>query len=167
MELWDGYLKNGTLANVDLVRGEPIPDGLYHLVCEVLVRHTDGSWLLMKRDPSKPNFGVYYEATAGGSALKGEGRDACARRELLEETGISCDSLTPIGQFTSHNTHYFNYLCVTDCDKTSVTLQEGETSEYRWVTEEEFISFVNSEQMIPSQKIRYSGYLTQMGYLTE
>ncbi len=37
MEIWDGYLKDGSLANVDLVRGEPIPDGPYHLVCEIFV----------------------------------------------------------------------------------------------------------------------------------
>lgn len=53
MEIWDGYYKDGTLANVDLVRDEPVPRGLYHLVCEVLVRHTDGDFLLMQRDFNK------------------------------------------------------------------------------------------------------------------
>ena len=48
MEIWDGYLKDGTPANQDLVRGEPIPNGLYHLVSEILIRHTDGDYLLMK-----------------------------------------------------------------------------------------------------------------------
>ena len=27
MEIWDAYLKDGTLASCDLVRGEPIPKG--------------------------------------------------------------------------------------------------------------------------------------------
>ena len=53
MEIWDGYFKDGTIANIDLVRGEPVPDGLYHLVCEALVRHTDGDYLLMQRDLEK------------------------------------------------------------------------------------------------------------------
>lgn len=39
MEVWDGYLRNGSLANKDLVRGEHIPNGLYHLVSEILVKH--------------------------------------------------------------------------------------------------------------------------------
>lgn len=72
MEIWDGYYKNGTLANIDLVRDEPIPMGLYHLVSEILVRHIDGDYLLMKRAPNKKAFPGYYEATAGGSALKGK-----------------------------------------------------------------------------------------------
>ena len=55
MELWDGYQRDGTLARVDLVRGEIVPEGLYHLVCEIIVEHQDGSILAMQRDPRKPN----------------------------------------------------------------------------------------------------------------
>ena len=86
MEIWDGYNIDGSLAGVDLVRGEKIPDGLYHLVCEVLVQHTDGDFLLMKRDLNKPVNPGKYEATAGGSALKGENGLTCIKRELYEET---------------------------------------------------------------------------------
>ena len=101
MEIWDGYWADGSLANKDLVRGEPIPNGLYHMVCEILVRHTDGDYLLMQRDFCKPNFGGYYEATAGGSALKGEDKITCAKRELLEETGITATLLEEIGRYIS------------------------------------------------------------------
>ena len=38
MEIWDGYFEDGTLAGVDLIRGEKIPEGFYHLVSEVLVQ---------------------------------------------------------------------------------------------------------------------------------
>ena len=48
------------------------------------------------------NYGGYYEATAGGSALKGEDKISCARRELLEETGILSDDFVEIGQYISH-----------------------------------------------------------------
>ena len=132
MEIWDGYRIDGTLANRDLIRGEPIPKGLYHLVSEILVRHIDGDYLLMQRDTQKPNYGGYYEATAGGSALKGEDSVSCAIRELLEETGIVSNDLRGIGSYTSHDTIYHNFLCITDCDKSSITLQEGETISYKW-----------------------------------
>lgn len=164
MEIWDAYLVDGTHANRDLVRGDPIPDGLYHLVSEILVRHTDGDYLLMQRDFRKPNYGGYYEATAGGSALKGEDKLACAKRELLEETGIEAISLAQIGQFTSHDTIYYNFLCITDCEKTSVRLQQGETVSFKWVNEQEFIDFVNSDAMIDVQLLRYLPYLKKMGY---
>lgn len=165
MEIWDGYLLNGALANQDLVRGEPIPQGLYHLVSEILVRHVDGDYLLMRRDLRKPNYGGYYEATAGGSALKGENKESCARRELFEETGIYSDAFVEIGRYTSHDTIYYNFLCVTDCDKSSVSLQEGETTSYKWVSENEFIAFVNSDEMIDIQRERYYKFFLKMGYV--
>ena len=165
MEIWDAYLPNGTLAGCDLVRGQPIPEGLRHLVSEILVRHIDGEYLLMQRDPRKPNYGGYFEATAGGSALKGEDAYFCAKRELREETGIDAGTLTNIGHFVSHNTIYGIFLCVTDCDKNSVKLQEGETVFYKWISEAEFIDFVNSDAMIDVQYQRYLPYLKQMGYV--
>ena len=96
MEKWDAYTRDGIRTEVELTRGEPIPEGLYHLVCEVLVRHVDGSYLCMKRSMSKPNYPGWYEATAGGSALKGEDKLQCIKRELEEETGIVSDEFQEI-----------------------------------------------------------------------
>ncbi len=144
--------------------GEPIPEGLYHLVCELLVRHTDGDYLLMQRSPQKPNYGGWYEATAGGSALKGEDKRTCARRELWEETGIAAITLEEIGKYVSRDTIYCQFLARTDCPKAAVKLQEGETAAYRWVTREEFIAFANSGEMIPMQRTRYEGYFHKIRY---
>ena len=47
----------------------------------------------------------------------------------------------------------------------SVKLQEGETVSYKWVSEAEFIDFVNSDAMIDVQFLRYQPYLRQMGYI--
>ncbi len=163
MELWDGYNRDGTLSGRDLVRGEPIPPGLYHLVCDILVRHRDGGYLLMLRDPRKPNYGGWCEATAGGSALKGEAGLTCARRELWEETGIASGSFRKIGCYISHNTIYYQYLCIMDCEKSSVRFQEGETVGCKWVSKTEFIDFVNSEAMIDVQKERYRPYFEKTG----
>ena len=165
MEIWDAYFSDGTPAGRDLVRDEPIPHGLYHLVSEILVRHADGDYLLMQRDTTKPNYGGRFEATAAGSALKGESNFDCAKRELFEETGIRSEHLTEIAHYVSHNTIYCIYLCITDCDKSSVTLQEGETISYKWVSENDFISFINSTEMIEAQKLRYHEYFKKIGYL--
>ena len=49
MELWDAYDRElNKLGGVTLVRGEEVPDGMYHLVSEVIVKHTDGEFLLMR-----------------------------------------------------------------------------------------------------------------------
>lgn len=167
MEIWDGYFRDGTRANIDLVRETFVPDGLYHLVCEVLVRHTDGDYLLMQRDFSKPKYGGYYEATAGGSALKGESQIDCIKRELYEETGIFSNYFEELGHFVFDDSRaiFYTFLCITDCDKTAVTCQAGETISYKWLTEPEFIAFIHSGKMIDRQKARYSNYFSDKGYL--
>lgn len=166
-ELWNAYTADGVLTENVLVRGENIPSGLYHMVCEVLVRHTDGSYLCMKRALTKPAdaYPGYYEATAGGSALLGETKEECVRRELEEETGITANAFTETGIFVTKDTIYYTYFCTVDCDKASVALQQGETDGYKWMTETEFVSFINSDKAIPTQKERYKEYFIKMGYL--
>lgn len=139
MELWDAYDVNfNKIEGMTLTRGEPIPQGVFHLVCDVLVRHADGSYLVMQRDPRK-HHGLMWEATSGGSALQGETPLECAKRELFEETGIVAQNITEVGGETERQCHYVEFLCVTDCAKDSVTLQEGETVAYRWVSKEELL----------------------------
>jgi len=147
MELWDAYDKDmNRIEGVTLVRGEPVPEGMYHIVCDVAVRHTDGTWLLMQRYPRKP-WGLKWELTAGGSALMGETPEKAAVRELMEETGVKAAALKEIAHITDSERHvqYFEYLCVTDCPKASVTLQEGETVAYRWADTDEIAGMPVSE----------------------
>lgn len=167
MELWDGYYKDGSKADITLIRGNKIPKGLYHLVCEILVKHKDGTYLLMLRDNSKPNYPGLYEASAGGSALKGEDKTACAMRELKEETGITADKLEPITTVCCDETHsiYHVFMCETDCDKNSVTLQEGETSGYRWTTAKEFKELAKEGKIVKSNLERMHEYLSKNGLI--
>lgn len=142
MELWDAYDAGfHKIEGKTLVRGEPLPEGALHLVCDVIVRHTDGSYLLMQRDPRKV-YGGMWEATAGGSALAGETPLECAMRELREETGIVSADLTQVGTVTAPEVHaiYVEFLCVTDWEKGAVTLQEGETVDFQWVSREELLA---------------------------
>ncbi|MQK65980.1 NUDIX domain-containing protein, partial [Escherichia coli] len=88
MEIWNAYTADGHRTDHTLTRGESIPDGLYHLVVECIIRHQDASTLFMKRDSTKPSYPDYYEATAGGSALFGEIAEQAILREVREETGI-------------------------------------------------------------------------------
>ena len=148
MELWDAYNSNfEKIEGMTLVREEQdkIPSGIYHLVCEILVRHTDGTFLLMKRDPTKPLFPDMWEATAGGSALRGESAMEGALRELREETGIVTETLEQLDWSLGKTCIHCRFLCVTDCAKDSIKLQQGETCDYRWVSAQELLAMPDSE----------------------
>ncbi|MCF0134686.1 MAG: NUDIX domain-containing protein [Blautia sp.] len=156
MELWDAY--DGEFQKIDglvLERGKPVPEGVYHLVCEIIVRHTDGTYLLMRRDPRK-HLGGKWELTAGGSALKGENAWECASRELREETGIEAKDLTELGKTVheDHRTVYAEYLCVTDCEKESIILQKEETIAYKWISKEELCN-MNVSELAATRTLRF------------
>ena len=167
MELWDAYTRNGAKTGGVLVRGQRMWPGIYHLVSEVLVRHVDGSFLCMIRSRQKPNYPLYPECTAGGSALLGEDPLQCIRRELREETGIECDKFEQVNVTVRdcYATIFYSYLCTVDWPKDRITLQEGETEAYQWLSEEEFIELLNSGRMIPGQPERMEGWFRKMGYL--
>ena len=134
-ELWDAYDNKFNIINdITLVRGEPIPDGIYHLVCEIIVKHIDGTFLMMQRDYRK-NYGGMWEVTAGGSVLRGETPLLGAIRELKEETGLVAKDIKEIKRVVHdvHHSLYVVYLCVTDCEKDAIVLQEGETIAYKWI----------------------------------
>ena len=167
MELWDAYTRDGVKTGGTLVRGEPIPAGLYHLVCEVLVRHVDGDYLCMIRSREKPNYPLYPECTAGGSALMGEEPINCIRRELWEETGIRWTEFEELSTTVRECDRciFHSYFCTVDWPKDRITLQPGETEAYEWLGEAEFIALVNSGRMIPEQMERMEHFFRARGYL--
>ena len=167
MELWDAYNRNGEKTGEILVRGEPIPEGRYHLVCEVLVRHMDGDYLCMIRSRKKPNYPLYPECTAGGSALMGDSPIDCIKRELREETGIEWDEFEEVNRTVRecYATIFHSYVCTVDWPKDKITLQEGETEAYRWLSEREFVELLHSGRMIPGQPERMEHWFRKMGYL--
>ena len=155
MELWDAYDKDFNIIDgKTLIRGEEIPDGMYHLVCDIYVRHIDGDVLLMQRDFNKTHGGL-WEATAGGSALKGESPIECAKRELFEETGIVSYELKEIGRVVcdNHRSLYVEFLAITNCNKEAICLQEGETINFAWINEEKINSF--DERLVTKRILQF------------
>ena len=166
MEIWDLYDVDGNPTGRRMVRAHDIPAGYYHLVCEVLVRHVDGDYLLMRRSLRKDVFPGCWEATAGGSALAGEDALTCIRRELREETGIVARDFEQVARLIiNDDTIFYTWLCVTDWDKNAVTLQEGETMDFRWVSEKEFIAYLHSDQVVTTQRDRWTDWYRKMGYI--
>ncbi|MEZ3507217.1 MAG: NUDIX hydrolase [Lachnospiraceae bacterium] len=164
IEVWDAY--DASFAKIEgkkLMRGEPIPPGVFHLVCDILVKHTDDTYLLMERDVRKP-YGGMWEASAGGSALAGETPLQCAVRELREETGIQSDDLIELGEEIDAGTHavYVEFLCITDGNKNEISLQDGETTAYKWVTRQELLS-MKEEELVTERMQKYINELYEQG----
>ena len=168
MELWDLYDKDGNKTG-EIWERKPenylkIPDGRYHLVCDILVKHADGTYLLTKRDLSKDICPGYWEPGAGGSATIGEEPYECAVRELFEETGLKADSMELVNRSVSDKSHaiYYSYVAVVNCDKDSVVLQEGETTDYKWVDVNGLLEYTRSEFSMKNHVGRYASYFEKI-----
>lgn len=87
MEKWDLYTKYREKTGREHVRGEKMPDGLYHLVVHVWIKNSKGEYLISKRAADRPTNPLLWES-AGGSVIKGEDSIDGAIRETKEEIGI-------------------------------------------------------------------------------
>ena len=83
-ELWELYDGEKRPTGKTMLRGQPVPEGYWHIVVGIWTVTADGRLLLTRRHPDKA-WGLQWENT-GGSVVAGEDSFHGALRELREET---------------------------------------------------------------------------------
>jgi len=161
MELFDAVDREENKLGFDLIRGEPIPDGVYHRIVEIFTINERLEILLTKRDFEKM-WGGLWEIT-GGAVIKGETPEEGALRELREETGLQVQkedihriALTCSGG--DQHGIFHTYAVFVDMTKQHIRLQAGETIDYRLVSYDEFLSIMESDQYVPSLREQFRLY---------
>lgn len=165
MEYWDLYDKNEVKTGVKVAKTYGVlPEGTFHIIVETLVRHMDGTYLVTQRALTKKEYPGKYEGSAGGSVLAGETKEEAAIREVFEETALKVSLL--------HKTYYFideergvisqGYLALTAQDKKTISYAQSETINHQWLSLEELIRFVKSEEYNESHRRRLLGYLVKL-----
>ncbi len=171
MELWDLLDKDRRPLGVTHPRGRqyPMPRGTYHVVVTVFTVASDGRLLLTRRSPEKHMYPGYLEVT-GGSAVAGEDSLTAALRELSEETGIDgrrarggegLDFLATVREPSGFMDCYLARLA-DPSDAIALTLQEGETVGYEWVSFWEFESYIQRGLIPPPVAMRYGACLSRL-----
>ena len=90
MEIWDLYDKNRNKTGLEHIRGNDLPDDLYHLVVHIWIKNSNGKYLISQRSETRKSFPLMWECV-GGSILKDETSLDGALREVKEEVGIDLD----------------------------------------------------------------------------
>lgn len=155
VEYWDLYDRNVRKTGEVMLRGDAVPEGKYHLVCEIAVIDSMGRILLTKRHPDKP-YPLYWECS-GGSVLAGEAPIDGAVRELFEETGIKAEKedLTELGIIIGNHAIYFNYLLRRDIELSSIVLQSDETVDAKLADKAEYERMVSENSIVPTVAGRF------------
>lgn len=148
-EPWDLYTADGEKTGKLCRRGDPIPEGLYHLVVHVWLRGKDGTYLLTRRAPEKgyPNL---WETT-GGSAVSGDDSLHAALREVREETGVSLNPAAGRKLYSRVGSDYLLDIWLFDAeiDPEAVLLQPGETTAARRASLPEIEELIAQGAFVP------------------
>lgn len=149
MELFDLYTEDREPTGKIIKRGEPIPDGSYHLVVHVCVFNSRGEMLIQRRQPFKEGWPGMWDVSVGGSAVAGENSKTAAERETLEEIGLTVSLGRPV--LTIHYDEGFDdfFTVIRDCSTEELTLQPEEVCEAKWASKEEILAMIRDGSFIP------------------
>ncbi|MCL2408070.1 MAG: NUDIX domain-containing protein [Oscillospiraceae bacterium] len=149
-ELWDVYDKDRNLTGRLHRRGDPLPDGDFHLVVGIWIMNSDGEFLITKRSPNK-GHGNLWENT-GGSAVVGDDSLAAALREVKEETGLGLPPDAGKRAFTVYGHEFFQdvWLFRHDFDLADVVLQEGETCGAKIASQDDIRAMIKVGEFVPA-----------------
>ena len=134
MEIWDAYDDQRKLIpGVALVRGEPIPKGMNHLVIHAWYINPQGRLLIQQRAFDRPLAPGLWFCT-GGSALQGEDTRTACIRETEEELGFTPDMGRALLPISMKGKEYFTdvYMIPADIPVSALRLQKSEVADARW-----------------------------------
>lgn len=152
-EFWDVYDENRKKTGKVIERGKKLLDeGEYHLGVTALIMNSKNQILISKRAKGK-KYELKWECN-GGAVRAGETSKEGILREVKEELGIEFSENEAVFLKEIKNEVAFKdiWLFKRDIRNEEITLPDGEATEYKWVTIEEFYKMIDENQMTPSME---------------
>ena len=153
-EYWDIYDENrkktGKIVERSVYEFEP---GEYHIVVTGIILNSKNEILITKRAEHK-KFGLMWECN-GGSVLAGETSLQGVIRELKEEVGVEFKKreaifLKEVKGGKKYPDFKDLWLFRRDVKKEEITFPDGEATDYKWVTIDEFMKMYNNKEIVPT-----------------
>ena len=143
MELWDILDVNGNKTGKTGIRGQTLKDGEYHLVVHIYIINSKKEFLIQKRSMKKDLWPGQWDMT-GGSVVSGEDSLTGAIREVEEELGITLmpEMFSLVTRLKRKDSFVDIWAAYTDVSLDSVTMQEDEVDEVKFVKAEDMIQIV-------------------------
>ena len=148
-ELRDLYDINGNKTNKTYYKGDIIPNGYYPMVVMVVIRNSNGEFLMQKRSITKGgDWGV-----TGGHPKSGETPIEGIISEVKEELGLdfSNEEFVEFDSGCDEKDCYKMYLVNKDIDLNDITIQIEELSEVKWFTMSKLKEMVKNGELNENQ----------------
>ena len=148
-ELRDLYDKNGNKTDKTYYKGENIPIGYYPMVVMVVIRNSNGEFLMQKRVENKGgDWGV-----TGGHPKSGETPIEGIITEVKEELGLdfSNENFIEYDSGCDGKDCYKMYFVNKDINIEDITIQKDELTEVRWFTMDELKHMVETNELNDNQ----------------
>ena len=149
VELRDLYDMNGNKTDKTYHKGEVIPEGYYPMVVMVVIRNSNGEFLMQRRATAKGgDWGV-----TGGHPKSGETPIEGIISEVKEELGLdfSKEKFIEYDSGCDGKDCYKMYFVNKDIDLNDIKIQEEELSEVRWFTMDELNKMVIKKELNEDQ----------------
>lgn len=148
-ELRDLYDINGNKTDKTYYKGEVIPTGYYPMVVMVVIRNSEGKFLMQKRVESKGgDWGV-----TGGHPKSGETPFEGIITEVKEELGLnfSKENFIEYESGCDGKDCYKMYYITKDIELNDLKIQEEELTEVKWFSMEELERMVETKELNENQ----------------
>ena len=148
-ELRDLYDKNSVRTDKTYYKGDVIPEGYYPMVVMVVIRNSEGKFLMQKRVESKGgDWGV-----TGGHPKSGETPLEGIVTEVKEELGLdfSKEKFIEYESGCDGKDCFKMYFVNKDVDLSDIIIQKEELSEVRWFSMDELKNMVDTGELNEDQ----------------
>lgn len=148
-ELRDLYDINSVKTDKTYYKGELIPDGYYPMVVMVVIRNSEGKFLMQKRVESKGgDWGV-----TGGHPKSGETPIEGIITEVKEELGLdfSKENFIEYDSGCDGKECYKMFYVIKDIDLNDISIQKEELTEVRWFSMNELNKMVETKELNEDQ----------------
>ena len=152
MEAWDLYTQDRVKTGQTMLRGDPVPEGLFHLQVHVCIFNEQGEMLIQQRQSTKRWYAGLWDYSVGGSAVAGDTSLAAAERETLEELGLR---VSLAGRKPAVTRWYGSmiddyYILPMDVALSDLHLQREEVQAVRWAGREDILALLAEGQFCPN-----------------
>ena len=127
--------------------------GFYHKPVWIWIINSKNEILVQKRSSTKKAFPNLWDMPSAGHVDAGESSIQGAVRETEEELGIKTreEDYIFVGEYIADTTWEIGqiYLLKLDIDIKDIKLQVEEVEDVKWLTLDEFKSFINTSEFVP------------------